>query len=360
MLFTIFIVAVLLYASYVERKDNLQVVFYKAYSPIFIALFLLFSLQYDVGTDYFSYLQAATNDGLGAFKLNQFVNSKEYLFAAITYVSQICGYPQLIFILSAVLQVGCLYVAVKQLHRNGYSTLVILFLYFTLCTSFFNQFNGIRQCIAANLVFLAALLQIEDKKSIGSWILVLLAPFFHKAAWLMVAMFVFVYLFQNRFRYSCKVFCFGTIICLVLCALDWNAIITFLLQKTGILTYYVGSDFVERMSLMQIATKVAKLFVVYYCAWQLSKVELTMYENKLMILSEMAVFLMLLSFASSLLWRTYWFLDLFVMLPVVIWAKYCEKKIIKGSIAVYLALMLLAKLILFPSAEYLYESILFR
>lgn len=366
MFYLLLFVGINLYTRFVrvdeKRGKNLCI----SLIPIAVVLILTFSLQYDVGTDYFSYLQAATRDELGAFKLSQFVNDGEYLFALIVWISQVLRVPQLIFFLTALVQVIPFCVALYQLRKKDILVSTTLFMYFALSLSFFNQFNGIRQFAAVNLIFLAVVFLFINPKRVMPWVLLWISPLFHHAAWFMVipiTILVVVQYFYPKLVPPKKwiYICFA--VCAVFYLIDVNGIITVALHRVKLLSgfkNFIGSSYMEKMTLMEIATKIIKLVVVFYAIYRLDIEKLTSFETKLLTLSYLTICVMALSFSSSIIWRMYLFFDLFLMFPVLFFYKYNASIKEKFYINIYLSAFLLVKILLLPRGEYLYTSILWR
>ena len=186
--------------------------------------------------------------------------------------------------------------------------------------------------------------------------LILIAPFFHRSAWAVAVLFAFVWLLRDKFQYSKWLLVIGSVLCAACYFLDINKIIAWAVKFTGIYKEYASNNYVSRMTPLEIATKAAKLVVVYYSCWRLRKTELTVKESKFMALSEITVMMMILSWTSSLLWRLYMYADLFLMFPVLIFFKREATKREKILIYGYLVAMLLAKILLFPKGEFLYQG----
>lgn len=366
MFYCIFIAAILLYTKYMRLDDKMGRELYKPLITIFWGFLLIFSLQYDVGTDYYSYLAAATADELGQFKLNQFLTDKEYLFAGIVYLCQLSGIPQLIFLMTALVQVTPFCIALYQLRKENISLQNTLFMYFALSLSFFNQFNGVRQFAAVNLVFLAVILLLINIKSVLPYLLLLMAPFFHHAAWFVVIPVSVWTLLQHclKLKLPKKKWVFiGVAVCALIYLIDFNSFITFIISKTELFRgfkSYIESSYVEKMGCIEIATKVIKLLVVFYSIWRLDTERLSEFESKLLLLSYIAVCVMVLSFSSSLIWRVYLFCDLFLIFPTVFFYKYNATVKERMAINLYLSVFLIVKILVKPRGEYLYSSVLFK
>ncbi len=366
MFYSLLFLSILLYVRYAKLDDYQGVRYTLRLIPIVVVMILTFSLQYNVGTDYVSYTLIATKDDFGLYRLNQFLDDKEYIFSSLIYISQYSGVPQLIFFLSALLQVIPFGIALYQLRKESISTFDMLFMYFALSLSFFNQFNGIRQYIAVNLIFLSVLLILRNSRQIWPWILLLITPLVHHAAWIMIVAIIAVLLLYQLFQKqvtSKKVFFIIAAFCLIFYFLDVNSAIRKMIATFDVFDGfrgYIKSSYLEKMSLMEIATKVAKLVVVFYAVFRLDIDKLTKFEKKLLTLSYVAVFVMILAFSSTAIWRIYLFFDLFLIMPVVLFYKYTANKKEKVLINIYLLAFLAVKILLFPRGEYLYASILGR
>ena len=366
MFYLLFFAGVILYIKCMQMDKRTGKVLWLSFIPLLVALILVFSLQYDVGTDYLSYSQAAIRDELGVFKLGQFLTDHEYLFAGIVYISQLSGNPQMIFFLTALVQVIPFCFALYQLRQENISLADTMFLYFSLSLSFFNQFNGIRQYAAVNLIFLAAILLFINPKRVFPWVILFISPLFHHAAWFVVIPLAVIVVFQKfhpgwlpqkRWLYVCVAVCSLTYL------IDVNGILMALVSRVKLLDgfrLYAGSSYLEKMSLPEIATKLLKLVVVGYSIHRLDTDELSKFESKMLLMSYITVCVMVLAFSSSLIWRIYLFFDLFLMFPVLFFYKYNATKKEKIFINVYLTTVLLVKILLIPQGEYLYSSILWR
>lgn len=363
MYFFLLILGILVYAKCVRIDDRTGKSLILSLMPIAVVLIITFSLQYDVGRDYFSYIEAATRNGVGLRKMYQFITDREYLFSGIVFLSQCTGVPQTIFFFTALVQVIPFCIALCHLQKEGISVWNTLFLYFVLSLSFFNQFNGIRQFAASNVLFWAALLLFSNPRKILPWVLLLLTPLIHHASAIMVLFMVALVLlmhFYPNVTAQKKWLYIISLLCCLLYVVDVNAVITWVLKTTRIFTSFVGSSYLEKMSLSGVATKIIKLVAVFYAVHRLHTEKLTQFENRLLTMSYASILVMIMSFSSTLIWRMYLFFDIFLIFPVLLFFKYDATKKEKGLISLYLIAFLLAKILLLPSGEYLYSSILWN
>lgn len=360
MFYTFLFVSILFYSYKIKLDEKEEIEFIKYYLPIFLLLFLTFAFQWNVGTDYFSYYQGATNDGIGLFKLNQFIQDKEYLFALLVRASQISGFPQLIFILSSFLQNICLMFSLYFLRKNNININFSLFLYFSLSLCFFNQFNGIRQFISVNIIILSFFMICDNKRSFIPWLFMLMAPFFHQSAWIMIVYFILMIIVIDILPVYKWIICIISILFLGIYFFDINSVILFIVERTGMFTEYLNSSYVDKMSFVEIATKIVKLIVVFYSIFRLDLHKLSIFETRLLKLSNITILVMILSFSSSLVWRMYLYFDFFLIIPVLLFFKYNARKEEKILISLYLLSFLFLKIIILPRGEYLYNNYFMR
>lgn len=360
MFFTIIILSIIIYAYFIKIDEIEDNKFLKYCLPIFGVLFFTFALQYNVGTDYQSYLESAIPNDLGKFKLTQFINSGEYLFALIVYISQQFSNPQIIFFIVSLIQNTLFLFSLKEVKKINLSIFYFLIFYFTLSLCFFNQFNGIRQFISIQLIFLSCLKFINNDLK-NAFILLLLSPFFHFSSIIVIIILVLVYYFYKKFIgkkiFNKKYFALAVLLFSFIYFIDFNSILLNIVRIFDIYSTYIGSSYVEKMSFTEIITKIAKLIIVFYSLYRIKINKLTDSEKKLLFLGSVSSLIMILSFSSSLIWRLYLFFDLFIIFPVLIFFKYEASNIEKKLIISYLTFILFIKIIIIPKGEYLYQNI---
>lgn len=348
------------YIKKIEYKITDKLSFMKLYFPVFFILFLTFAFQYNVGTDYPSYLAAATKNELGIFKYNQFVNEREYLFAAIVQLSWLFKSPQLLFVLSSFIQNIMLGASIYELKKNKICISDFFVLYFSLSICFFYQFNAVRQMIAVNFLFLGILRIIRYNKDKLGWICIALAPLFHKSSVLFIVFICLFVYFKDRVKVGKNKFYIICFIAFLLYFANINNMVLFLINKTGVYTQYLNNVFVQKLTFTQIITKIIKLVAIFYSLYKLDMSKISKYEMNILKISCCAIVFMIFSFSSSLLWRFYLFFDIFVVFPILLFFKYNATKNEKNYIIAYLSFFLLIKILILPKGEYLYNSIFWR
>ena len=318
--------------------------------PIGILLIMIYGLQYDVGSDYFSYLRLADGTKDIEFLLGKF----EILFVFLVLFVRKLNCPQLIFVFTAIIQVIFFMLITYEVKKMGFRLDYYFFLYFTLSLVFFNQFNGIRQYTAVYIIIYALFKLMKGKKYLYT-ILVLVASLFHVSAWIF---FVFLLLDKLLIKEIPKKFIIVAIIVLFILSLfDLTKYYKIIIQYIPQYRSYIGSSYMKRLSFQGIITKIPKLMIVLYCALGLDMEKQDIKKRYLINISYMACSIMVLSFTSSIIWRFYQYFDFFIIFPVMIFANNKRKIRQIKFISLLLIIMIIIKILVIPRGEYLYNSI---
>lgn len=364
MAYTLIIACVLIYAYFVKLDKKTGKEFYKSYFPIFMLLFLVYALQDGVGTDYESYLlSASVGDKIGNAKLNLFIQDREYLFALLLYIARLVHWPQMIFVLTSLIQNVLFAITLETLNKRKVSSFLFLIFYFFLSLSFFNQFNVIRQFLAIHLIVLG-FIKLLDSKFFTTCLCFIMAPFFHQSSIVMI-LFVILFVILKKKKVllvllNNKLFYIISLSLLLLYFVDINSIF---LQLAKTFNFYVdfvygNGKYVDKMEITEIATKIVKLVIVYYSIYRLDKSKLNDFEKTLYLFGCISALVMIISFSSSFIWRMYLYFDMFLLFPTLFFFKYDAKENEKKVILLYLLVFLVVKILIIPQGEYLYNSIL--
>lgn len=342
-------IVIYLYVVRFNAKNIWEFALY--FLPVGGLLILVLGLQENVGTDYHSYYQLAQ----GLRSIAWMANRNEVLFIRLVQLVQKYGTPQMLFGLVGIIQVTFLMLISYEIKKLDLKLHDFFFLYFALSLVFFNQFNGIRQYIAVYIIVYALLQLILLEKRLLFIALVITASFFHSSAIFFLAFLLLQKLKDINWPFRRIVIILG--ILLVIVILDPTPMIAWALSFTKYRSY-ITSTYFRRMGFLSILTKIPKLIAVLFVSYFLEKGELTESERRLMNLGYMACGVLIMSFSSSIIWRFYQYVDLFIVFPVLLFFDKEESGKIKFLIALALLFMLILKVVLFPKGEYLYNSIL--
>lgn len=347
----LFLITFIVSYSYIIRERENKNSFYLYLITIITLLIITIGLQENVGTDYKGYLGLAD----GSESMEWMKRKGEILFVLLVSFVKKTNNPQLIFIIAATIQVLFLILIFFEIKKLNFKMHHFWFLYFTLSLTFFNQFNGIRQYIAVYMVVYAILKLLNDKY-LSFICLIIIANLFHSSA-IYFLIFIFIKRLLNK-KYKIETIFLLIFGLLILSSINTEKYIEILLSYTSYKSY-IGSSYLSRMSIQGIITKIPKLIIVLFSSYLIYRDDLNNKEINLLNLGYLGCVVLILSFSSSIIWRFYQYLDLFIIFPVLILFNDEKYKTYKILISLALFIMLLIKIIVIPRGEYLYNSILF-
>lgn len=329
---------------------------------IFIAglFILIIALQFEVGTDYYSYLEGATKSATGLKKLELTLADYEYLSGLVMIIVQNFFKPQMIFFFYATIQFIAYGFILKYLLTKRYQIEYILFFYFTVSIIFFNSFNAIRQCTAIPFFILSIIYILKNSKK-KSYIMLAIAALFHHSALFLLPIVLYLDFFKKKpIKINIRWFLLILFFSGVLYFFDLNSIINNVLLKIPSFSNLAFRAYIEKMSILNIITRILKIIPIIYCCYKINQDNLTINEKNYLNLAYFSIIFLFLSFSSSIIWRLYGYFDFFIMFPLLFYFRKKGNRNIKILIICYFAVMLLFKIVLFPSSEYLYDSIIFK
>lgn len=128
--------------------------------PVVLLWILIIGGQYNVGTDYSSYIMHFNTKSEDLF-----YEKKEYLFGYLIYISHELGiYGQgIVLLISAIWIILLLIISKYFLNSNLRYLYIFLFVFIVFPATFNNQMNGIRQYVAVYFFTLAVCLAMTRK-----------------------------------------------------------------------------------------------------------------------------------------------------------------------------------------------------
>lgn len=144
--------------------------------PPFYVYWFILAFQYDLGTDYFSYLDIVEN-GIRAYieKNNEF----GFIFI-VNIIDSLALPPQSLFVIIGFIQSVLAFILFDKLSKSGFKLWIVFLLFFTVSTIYHNQMNGLRQFVAI-LSTPLFLMYIFEKKYFKGFIIALLGIIFHNS-----------------------------------------------------------------------------------------------------------------------------------------------------------------------------------
>lgn len=151
------------------------------------------ALQYDVGTDYYSYLGSVYNEKRSL----HFMKKGELLFYWIIKLIEYFRLPaEFLFVFSAFIQSFLFVNLIRILKRNGFSLTILVIIFFVVTGIYHNQLNGIRNYLAI-LTFLNFCLYMFEGRYTKAILTAVLGVFFHQTFIFALALLVIITLFRK-------------------------------------------------------------------------------------------------------------------------------------------------------------------
>ena len=326
----------------------------------FICWIVLIGSQYNVGTDYVAYYSFFKT---GNVELYWF--KKEYLFAIIA--ESIYKYrlnPQVGFFVFAFLQMGGLCVFINKYHFKRYD--LFLFVYFYCATVFINQMNTLRQ-YTAMYVILFAMIYAYKRSFIKYVFCILLAAMFHQSALFLFPFYFLNFLFK---KYSLKLFFLYILFTFICLRIGLDFVLIKIVEKT-IYSFYLESVFFlegNKRSVFFLVTKL--IYLPFYIRLFLLHLNLSEKERYFIHLGFFCYCIKLISMSSFFLGRFAMYFDLISYIPLYYYMvclvkknRYIEKKYRVFELFIFVCACIvpyILKTLVFPSNEYVYQSVLFQ
>jgi hypothetical protein len=251
------------------------------FSSIFFLWLLICGGQYNVGTDYFSYMSNFNGER------NYHFRNGEFLFS---FIIRICNYVglkgQSLFFVFYAIGFFFFFLILKRLQIR-YMYLYII-LYITVSNLFNNQLNILRQILALYIGTYSIILYFENKK-LSSIILILIASRIHFSALVFFAIY-FIRLFYTEKQRGYYILLAVSIAFGLLFKIEWlNILLNIKFLPWGYLNY-ISSGGIEYRDIYRVLTKY--IFIPFYLLGIISLIG----KNKLTKQESMLFFIGFISF----------------------------------------------------------------
>lgn len=324
----------------------------------FLALIFLFvasSIQYDVGTDYFSY-KIIYETG---FNLDNFANRGEIIFPYIIYLLRSEGFGyQSLFVVVSLLNTIMLTLTLVKFRSYQYRTWLLFFIFFCVTGLFHNQMNGLRQYMAI-YSFPLILFFLCERKVVKVILFSCYALFSHISS---VFIFPFIFLSIIPFvrRYKIKLFFISALFYGILIPKIIHVIIPYV--YVGYESYLLNSE--GGMTLIPILTRLYYLPLILYFIYLI-------YNRRIYIcntISDVFITIFMLTYwiflsaiSIDILGRVAQLTMFFYVFPVYfVFDYFIKNKMNKMSILLfsYIVAPYFMKVTIFANNEYIYNWIL--
>ncbi len=328
--------------------------------PIMCLYFVLPAFQYNVGSDYTSYIwiYETTN----RIELYSFLHH-EYGFYYLIKVLQYFNLDsQSIFIVFGFLDTVLLFTILMMLKKYRFKLWLVFLLFFTISTIYHNQMNGLRQYIAI-LSTPILLILIYEKKYLKSILISLFALSFHKS-FIMILMLVPILIYIKRFNplQLFKVSLTIPFVILFIFPIFITVLVEFIFPIYKI--YLISSEFNIKSILSKIyyLIFIAYFWYIYLNKKVISSIDRDIFKFMIVILS-ITYCSYLVDVSTPMYGRFFQYFQFFYIFPIYYIMEYnILHKNHKVSIFIVLMFLIpyLLKILVFPISEYSYQSIFFN
>lgn len=320
--------------------------------PIFSVWLFICGGQYDVGTDYGSYLTTFNGSNLDVYW-----GKGEYLFAGIISLFNTLGiYGQALFYIFYAINFLFLFLIIKRLPVKQFFLFIIL--YITVTSLFNNQLNTLRQATAIYIGTYVAIL-IFEKKYWKGLLFILVAIFIHQSALVLFMFYVFNFIVK-KLSYKFLLMCLLIAVVLSL-FLKTDSLEFALSWLSDEYAWYFKGGMVEETGML---TKVTKyIFIpIYFLAWCHFRKKANERELLFFKLGWISFCLRISVMNLSVVNRLFDYFLILSIFPLLLYLShlYERKRIFLFlSIVFFFSLFYCVKVTVFARSEYLYDSVYF-
>ena len=346
---------ILLFRKYKRSNAADSVIFL----TIFFFLWFLPAMQYGVGTDYFNYIEIFNNSQ----SLDYYLIKHEYSFYyLVTLLKYFNTEPQSLFYSIGLIQTALFINFIRiTFPDKSYTSIAVIFIFFFLVTNIFNnQLNVLRAYVAVLFFINSMIYKINNKYSL-SLLFFLLGITWHKSIIFTIPLyFIGGHISLWIVRNSILVFFTGLLI--FGSGILYQFTDTIVSNFAPMYKHYLDPEKEKNITFLQIATK-----LYYYPFYILFLYHLRKYNqdnlNKIDI-NLIALWLITINTALFIFHfgrfsRIFYYFAPFMFIPFY-YLYIMKRKFITLLAIMYVFFGYFLKTVIFPSAEYKYESYLFN
>lgn len=308
--------------------------------------------QYNVGTDYFTYLYYFDNP----YSLSYFSDKGEWgFYFLIKFCHNIGVTGQGVFVVITLLESVLFFIICIKFDKNNPEIFILL--YIVLSSLFHNQMNAVRQSIAVYFVTLS-ILYLIDKRWKEFVLLIVIAFTFHNSVLLFILLLPSFFLIWKQYKSSTY------LLLLILSSVFIFLPVENLVRELTLLlpnySHYAESEYLAEVPFLGKITKVFLLPIYLYSLVVLKSNFLSTREYRLFVVGIIAYSLKNICLVSSVTNRIGFYFMLLSIFPIYYLLRYLQKtRQTKKVYLVYCILILsyCVKVLLFPKGEYSYNSI---
>lgn len=325
--------------------------------PAFLVYFLVAGLQFNVGTDYFSYIDIYENEARHWF----YFNRGEYLFFALNQGLNWLKLPsQSIFLAVSFVQAFLVFIYFKSIKKKGF-ILTLFFIAFICVTNIYNnQLNALRQYVVIAALPLLTIL-LYEKRFVRFFILLGLASFFHNTAWFLLVLLPIYFLYKKLDKSLLFLFLLSIVGYLLLGKFINELVVIFLPSYE----HYLQGQYAEQHTLGLFITKLYYLPLIFYfyLIYKKSSSEFGSYFHFMIFAFTLTFWFFLLALNLGIATRFYYYVLFFMVFPMyyLLHYNYLKGRVVSFVLVLgYIVLPYIAKVTFLAKNEFLYNSILWN
>ena len=318
------------------------------------------AFQYDVGTDYFSYINIYSSE-----LSENFFSKGEFAFYYIIKCLHFFNVEPQYFIVTLTLLTNLFFLKFVDLLRSkGFNVFLIVLLYLTLVNTFHSQMNVMRAILSVTVSF-CFLFYLFEKRFLKAFIIFAFMVSVHRSSILVVPIYILIlFLYSNIIKYSTFYF-FGSLIACVL-GLPVKSVGVVVEYVVPFYYHYIDSDYADtNFGVAGLIVKSLTLPISFYFIFKLKDIikkdELSGFDLKII-----SCWIILCPLYFNLIYfypvaRVLYFTVLFNFVPFYYLIQYHKRN---GLVVLFFLFYAIApyfvKVVFFPVSEYAYASFLFN
>nr|WP_232614138.1 EpsG family protein [Photobacterium carnosum] len=329
--------------------------------PPFCIYIAVSALQFNVGSDYTSYISIYENQWV----LDKYYDSKEFFFYYLNvFLNYMKSPPQMIFVVFSIVQSFWIFLFFKRMSKIKVVLWLFFVIFFTTTNIYNNQLNGIRQYAVLTLFPYVTFL-VAEKKYIRSLLFLILGITFHSSAYILFSIYI-IRILSNLFNKRLFfIFCLSFLFYFVI----GNYTLSFLQLIGSKYSLYSDSIYFEAMNISTVITKIYYLpvFMLFFLLRRKRTVSNNFFDsdyfNFALFIFASTYWSFLLSLDIGILSRVaiyFWFFIIFPIYYVIRSLWILGDKKLSIIVFVYTVMPYFAKVTFFAKGEFLYHSYIFN
>jgi len=330
------------------------------YILFFITICILPSVQYAVGTDYYSYERIYTIDSV----LEHYYDNGEFAFFYFVKVLQLISRDAKFFFMAvSILQSILITVIFIKFKKVGFAVFFLFFLFFSVTNLMHTQMNIIRVSFSIYIFILSIFLKLEGK-FLFSLMVFFLGCFFHKSTYAMLPFFILpVSIYEAIYKKAGLFFLLSFLVCFFD---PFGRYVPVIIETIfpSYSIYYVDGESLINVSILNVLTKLYYLpvnILFIYFLWR-NVFQLSIFEKRLIGFWVIISSSYFLSYHYGFFSRVNFFLVFYYIIPIYYVFSLFRKRnnaVLLIYLIGYIILPYIFKVVFFPLAEFHYETFLF-